>query len=193
MHWDSYSTNTGVFFLVVKRPWRKTENCPPSSEEVLSTNIAIYPSPYMPSLIVKKKCYFYLRKGAVSHIIFLACIPGISLNFLTHYIRIFLPENGFFFFLAKSIRNWTLYFANCLDNLVNHYRIESAVSDNRLLRGEPEDLVYIHQEPRCRLVNSTKSACTFQTNHNSFSCTHVKFSNLVFKRPTNFCSHNMFC
>jgi hypothetical protein len=26
-----------------------------------------------------------------------------------------------------------------------------------------------------------KSECSFQTNHNSFSCTHVKFSNLVLR------------
>jgi len=83
------------------------------------------------------------------------------MNFLTHYIRIF-HQKAVLFLLAKSIRNWTLYFAAWLDNPVNHYRMESAVSDNRPLRGEPEDLIYLRQQSCFMLANSMKSACVFK-------------------------------
>jgi len=79
-----------------------------------------------------------------------------------------------------------LYFAAWLDNPVNHYRMVSAVSDNRPFRGGPEDLVYIHQQRCCILANSMKFACSFQTNHTSFTCTHVQLRNLVFKGWTDF-------
>lgn len=110
---------------------------------------------------------------------------GISLKFLTHCIRIFLRKR-FLLFPREEYKKLDFVLRSWLDNPVNHYRMESAVSDNRPLRGVSEDLVYIHQEPCYSLANSMKSACSFQTNHNSISCTHVKLSNLVFKRSTNF-------